>query len=281
MAKLKTSPAHRTWSPWPPEREALLRAHYATASWPALLKLLGCTRSAIKCRALMLGLTRPGKAHRWTAEQDAHLRAHFATSSAVDLAKLWGLGPHQVYKRAHDLGLKKDPNFLSDLARRTNLAGRGAVTGFKKGHVPANKGKKMRPEVYAIAQRTMFRKGQKPHNAAPIGATRVNADGYLDRKVRDTGYPPRDWEAVHRLVWIEHHGKVPNGKVVCFKPGRRSTVESEITIDALECLTRKESMRRNSVHNLPAPLKAAIQTKGVLRRMINQRNKRDAEAQHR
>ncbi|HRD54700.1 MAG TPA: hypothetical protein PKY96_18835, partial [Flavobacteriales bacterium] len=83
------------------------------------------------------------------------------------------------------------------------------IDGFKKGNVPANKGRKMPPEQYAIAQRTMFRKGQKPHNALPIGATRVNADGYLDRKTQDTGYPPDDWEAVHRLVWKEHHGEVP------------------------------------------------------------------------
>ncbi len=56
---------------------------------------------------------------------------------------------------------------------------------------------------------TMFKKGQVGTRFMPIGSERINADGYLDRKVSATGYPPRDWVAVHRLLWIEHHGPIP------------------------------------------------------------------------
>lgn len=267
----------KAWSHWTPARDMQLRAHYATASWPELMAMLRCSRLSIKCRASALGLKRPRKQHVWTAEQDAHLVQHFATRSAVDMASTWGLKPTVVYRRAKQLGLKKDPNFLSEFAKRTGLPQRGAACGFKKGSVPANKGKKMRPEVYAVAQRTMFRKGQRPHNAKPVGAYRVNSDGYLDRKTHNTGYPPADWEGVHRLVWKEHHGEIPPGHIVCFKPGRRTTDLALITIDALECLTKRQIMARNTLHNLPPQPKSTIQTKAILKRMINQRTKRDEQ----
>ncbi|HRD54699.1 MAG TPA: hypothetical protein PKY96_18830, partial [Flavobacteriales bacterium] len=88
---------YTTWTPWPPERDALLRAHYATMEWPDLQRLLKATRRAIKSRARVLELKRPRRAHSWSAEQLAYLQAHFATESAVDMAKRWGVKPHVVY----------------------------------------------------------------------------------------------------------------------------------------------------------------------------------------
>lgn len=261
--------------------DAILRELYATAEWSVLLGRLKRTRQAVKCRAQNLGLSRPRNIHQWTADQVSHLQAHFATESAVAMAQRWGVNPCVVYRKAQQLGLEKDPNFLSDLAKATDLPGRGAATGFKKGNVPWSKGRKMRPEVYAIAKHTMFKKGQRPANQMRIGDTRVNADGYLDRKISATSNGPRDWEAVHRLVWKEHHGPIPKGKVVCFKPGRRTTVEAEITIDVLECITMRERMLRNSIHNLPEELKRTIQAKTTLKSMITKRKKKNEQAQHR
>ena len=81
---------------------------------------------------------------------------------------------------------------------------------FPKGNVPANKGHKGM-QVHPNAVATQFKKGQMPTTWMPIGSYRVNGDGYLDRKVSDTGYSPRDWRPVHQLVWIEAHGEILSG----------------------------------------------------------------------
>ena len=79
------------------------------------------------------------------------------------------------------------------------------------------------------------------------------------------------WTAVHRLVWEAAHGPIEPGYVVVFRPGRRSANLDEITLDALELVTRAELMGRNSVHNLPPELVQIAQLRGVLNRKINQR----------
>ena len=46
---------------WPPQKEALLRKHYATMPIPELMELLGKTKTAIYGKAHTLGLTRVEK----------------------------------------------------------------------------------------------------------------------------------------------------------------------------------------------------------------------------
>ena len=43
---------------WPPQKETLLRKHYATMPWPDLVKLIGKSKSAIYDKANRLGLVR-------------------------------------------------------------------------------------------------------------------------------------------------------------------------------------------------------------------------------
>jgi hypothetical protein len=128
----------------------------------------------------------------------------------------------------------------------------------------------MKGLIYAGSKATMFQPGSKPFNWVPVGTERVR-DGYLCRKLTDTGYPPRDWVPVHILLWREHHGTVPDGHVVVF----RDRNPRNIVLDNLECISRTELMRRNTVHNMPAPLKQVIRLKGALKRRV-----RNLEKQH-
>ena len=123
-----------------------------------------------------------------------------------------------------------------------------------------------------------FQAGQPPQlcwNYKPIGSLRVTANGQLERKVTDDRniVPTLRWTPVSRLVWEEHHGPIPAGHVVRFKPGMRTTVLEEITIDKLECLSRVKHLEHNSIHNLPTELRQVIQLKGALMRKIRNRNK--------
>lgn len=135
----------------------------------------------------------------------------------------------------------------------------------------ALKGKPFNPG--GRCRETQFKKGTRPHTWQSIGTERINSDGYLDRKVTDTGYPPRDWQPVHRLVWIEHHGEIPRGLVVVFKPGCRSAVREEITIDKLECITRVELLSRNTIHNYPEDVVSTIRLRAQVVRLLNRKQR--------
>ena len=108
------------------------------------------------------------------------------------------------------------------------------------------------------------RRGRSP-TWLPVGSTRVSADGYLQRKISDTGYP-RDWKSIHILLWEEHVGPIPTGHCVCFKDNNKQNV----VIDNLELITRAERMRRNSIHRYPPELKSAIRVISKLKRTIQE-----------
>ena len=96
---------------------------------------------------------------------------------------------------------------------------------FQKGHIPANKGKKMPPEVYEKARRTMFQKGHVPVNKMKIGQYTHTTDGYLIRKVREHGSQWSRFVFVHREVWEKHHGPIPSGKMVSFLDGNKDNCD--------------------------------------------------------
>ncbi|WKE65039.1 HNH endonuclease signature motif containing protein [Gallaecimonas kandeliae] len=136
----------------------------------------------------------------------------------------------------------------------------GIMTGrtgcFEKGNSPHNAGVKGWQAGGRSAE-TRFKKGDQPSNWAPIGSERL-CDGYLQRKMTDTGYPPADWVEVHRLLWEEHHGPIPDKHVVTFKDGDKAN----ITLDNLELISRAEHAMRNKMGfgSYPEELKPAVAT---------------------
>jgi len=92
---------------------------------------------------------------------------------------------------------------------------------FKKGGRPSPKAGAKGPN------RTSFKKGQRPHTWRPIGTERVTKEGYLQRKVSDTGNTARDYVEVHRLLWEERRGPIPGGHVVIFRDGDRTNIVIE------------------------------------------------------
>ena len=114
-------------------------------------------------------------------------------------------------------------------------------------------------------------------SAAPIGSYRIAAHGHLHQKISEEPGPQnRRWQPVHRLVWIAANGAVPEGRVVTFKSGRMTTDPAQITLDALECITREESMARNSIHQYGPEVASVSQLCGAITRQINKRTKEKA-----
>lgn len=225
-------------------------------------------------------LFRAGK-RLWLKKHDAEFRRLYPHLPSVEVAKRMERSLAAVYGHAGKLGLMKSAAYLASpaacrLRRGDNV---GARFRFPKGHVPANKG--LRRPGYSVGrgrmQETQFKKGQ-PTRWMPVGSTRLGG-GYLYRKVSDIRNVTwtRNWKQDHVLVWEAAHGPLPTGHVVAFVNGDRT----DIRLENLEVVHRRELARRNSIHRLPAELKSAVMAIGRLTRAIRRRTKAHEEQDRR
>lgn len=120
---------------------------------------------------------------------------------------------------------------------------KSGVTGwYQKGHAPGTKGKSIEeickhdPVKLAKVLATQFKKGDRPLNEKPVGAIVINSEGYVLRKKQMEGSQWERWEFLHRAVWEEHNGPVPDGMIVMFKDGNRQNC----SIDNLMLVSRGE-----------------------------------------
>lgn len=213
----------------------------------------------------------------WTEEEISLLREFYPHFHTDQVAAAVGRPTASCYAKASQLGLHKTERYLASADAGRVARGRQhpsmIASRFKPGQVSWNKGTNF--TAGGRSAETRFKPGRPAHESAnymPIGSHRINADGYIERKVTDDPsiFPARRWVAVHRLVWIEANGPVPAGHVVVFKPGRRTTELELITLDAVELVTRQELMRRNSYHtNYPPEVRALVQLKGAIQRQVN------------
>lgn len=134
--------------------------------------------------------------------------------------------------------LKQIKSFIGNNKLNTGHNGR-----FKKGSVPPNKGKKVRPETYEKMAPTMFKPGDMPHNTHPIGTELMLADGYIWVKINDIPKARKNvnWIQKHRLIWTLHNGPIPKDHLIIFLDGDRTNFD----IDNLACISRSEHVRMN------------------------------------
>lgn len=210
----------------------------------------------------------------WTDAELAQLRAQYPHQVTRDIAAQMGIEQHLVYAQANRMGLRKSAAFAaSDKSGRILKGGRlSQLTQFVPGQKPWNAG-----THYVAGGRsaeTRFKPGRKPEeslNYLPIGSMRISKDGYLERKVTDDQslVPARRWQFVHRLVWEAAHGAILPGHVIVFKPGRKSQELEHITLDALDCISRRELVRRNSIWSNGKEIGKLYQIKGAITRQAN------------
>jgi hypothetical protein len=209
----------------------------------------------------------------WTEDQITRLRELYPHQRTEDVAKALGRNIPAVYNKAMELGLKKTTEYMStEHSKRLRMDNdAGAVYRFKPGMEPWNKGKSF--VAGGRASETRFKPGNTPLTARPLGSFRITKDSILQRKITDEpGNWTKRWRSVHEQVWIDAHGPVPKGHIVVFKPGMRTTVFEEITLDKVECITYAENMRRNTKHRYPKEIADLMQLRGALNRQINKRS---------
>ncbi|MBC3932009.1 HNH endonuclease family protein [Undibacterium curvum] len=212
---------------------------------------------------------------KWTAEKIEILKQQYADQLAADIASSLGMKTHHIYRKAKALGLKKSAEFYSgEKSGRTN-GQHGKGTRFFKGQTSWNQGLK---GLNLGGKQTQFKPGQTAPNTQAIGSYRITKDGTLQRKISNNkGSNSNRWRGVHELVWVESNGAVPEKHIVVFKPGTRTTVLDEITIEKVECISLAENMKRNTVHNLPKELVEVVRLRAVINRKINRVTKENHE----
>lgn len=273
---------------WTPELDELLVDVYPHCHTGHIACLLGCGVGCVHQRAQRLGLAKTREAVALASAEATRARGPWTDTlldlvelmypvmRTEDLAALIGKHTRQIHAVASGHGWRKERDLVAQMARERMTPDHPASRHqFQKGIVPWNTG--LKGICHPASVPTQFKAGNRPHTWKPIGSLRINADGYLDRKVSDTGYPPRDWVSVHRLVWMQVNGPVPPSHVITFKPGRRTTNEELITIDVVECVHRGEMAKRNHPRAISPELGRITTLRAVMSRMINKRQ-RESEA---
>ena len=213
------------------------------------------------------------KKRPWTAAEDAAIAEHYATHSAQEIAAMIGRTRSSVWQRAHSLGLKKSHAWIAERTRQamSDPDHGGRAGQFKPGAEPWNKGTHFHAGGRSVE--TQFKPGTR-HGWAlslwhPVGSLRIDADGYLQRKVNDDLPMHRRWRAEHLVIWEAAHGPLPAGHAVVFKDGNKQ----HVALDNLELVSRAELMRRNTCHRYGKEIAAVVQLKGAIARQINRRNR--------
>lgn len=213
--------------------------------------------------------------HAWTAAELATLRALYPGTNTADIAAQLGVAIGMVYAQASRLGLRKSAEFhATDKSGRLFKGGtRGQATQFKPGQQPWNAGTNY--QAGGRSEQTRFKPGNQPHTTQPVGSYRIvthqrTGAQHLERKTSEAqGANHKRWTPVARLVWEAANGPVPPGHIVVFKPGQRTVVLEQITLDRLECITRRENARRNHPATRYPELAKLIQLKGAITRQVN------------
>lgn len=206
------------------------------------------------------------------------LREWFPVHPTAVVAAALDVSYRAVAQKAAALDLRKSPEYLASAAsgriQRGRTDPRMIATQIKPGSVPWNKG--MKGLCHEGCKPTQFKKGSRPHTWLPIGSVRVVPGGsahttwILEKKVNDLPGPNHvRWHPVHRLVWEVANGPVPAGHIVVFKPGMRTVVLEEITLDRIELITRAENARRNHPRSRDPELARLVQLKGAITRQVN------------
>lgn len=208
----------------------------------------------------------------WTSDEDALLRQLYPDTPMSELVARFEREAANIRRKANYFGVHRSAEFLSREGGQIRKGQRVSPrTEFVKGQNPWNKGVSF--NAGGRSAETHFKPGQVPPNTVPVGSYRITRDNTLQRKINNNpGSNSVRWRSVHELVWIEAHGPVPAGHRVVFKPGRKTTELELITLDAVECLSFADIMRRQSVHRLPKELAQLVQLRGAINRKLNRLN---------
>ena len=236
------------------------------AAWVA--NRIGKKREQVKNFASRNHLKRTNFYHAWTESETKKLIDEFPNRKTEFIANELNLPYHIVSNKAYRLRLKKTNEFMKQFGNRLDGI-KGSDFRFKKGHIPANKGKKMPSEVYDKTKHTFFQPGHTPvttkYFGKPYLRIRKRKDGYIEKVwfiQESTNKTSAYLSYLCRTNGIDMQGKIPVLKQD-FDNSRAPTLQD------IEVITYEENMQRNSLYRYPKELVRLIKVKGALQRQIN------------
>lgn len=158
----------------------------------------------------------------------------------------------------------------------------GETGWYQKGRSPANKGKKLEEyvgekrakEIKTRIEKTQFKPGQTPLNELPVGSITKHVD-YMYIKVTDEhDYLWDNWKPLHRHVWEQAHGLIPEGMKIIFKDGNRENCNLDnllmVTAGEVATLNKKGYRSKNPELTEAGLLAIRLSNKAKERRSKNE-----------
>lgn len=197
--------------------------------------------------------------NEWGKNDVDTLLKMYPNHTAKEIADCLGIIEKRVNRKVHLLKKKGIVFEKSEWYKKVKVkefaqnSEKSIATRFKKGIVPHNTGKK--GSFMVGGNKTSFKKGNKPHNTQEIGTIVDWCGGkgkynYLKIKVGEAN----KWELLHRWVWIQTFGEIPDGYLVKFKDGNYTNCKPE----NLYLQNKQGNMLQNSIHNYPNEIKEVM-----------------------
>jgi hypothetical protein len=181
-----------------------------------------------------------------------------------------GITLSKIYNIANKYKVKKSQAYLNNwkLSGRGKMIEAGKAHRFTKGHKSFNTGISskvyMKPESYAKCVHTQFKKGGLPANTKHDGAISLRHDksgaSYYYIRIAKA-----KWVLYHNKIWSDAYGPIPKKHIIVF----RDRNSLNCTLDNLECISRIENMKRNTIHNYPEDIKKTIKLITKLKKTIH------------
>jgi HNH endonuclease len=213
--------------------------------------------------------------HKFSAADEWLIRAQYPHVFTRDLALRIGCSKAALHHRAYLLGIRKSELFLRNFCRLPKGTRIGVAHQYPKGHLPANTGTRRPGYAPGRMRETQFKKGQISINAMPMWSFRW-VDGYLMLKTGKQHAPPNTgWEYVHKLIWEQHNGPLPDWRVA--RIWWRDGDHANCSLSNLELVAGAAHVARTTIHTLPESLKKVILLKGALKRRIRRMEEENGE----
>lgn len=228
---------------WTPEEIELVKKYYPKHGSKYCAMMLNREQESVKAYASNHKLKRTNFYKIWTEEEIEILKAKYPHMRTDKLSEELNCTRTEIYHRVTKLGLKKTEEFLKSPDSGIMIKGstRGSQFRFPKGHVPANKGKKMSEEIKEKVKHTWFKKGNLPNGTLYDGAITIRLDksGHTYKWIRIS---KSKWRMLQVFNWENINGPIPKDKIIVCKDG-----------DTLNCdpdnwmmITHNEHLERNS-----------------------------------
>jgi len=181
----------------------------------------------------------------WTIEEIEYLKKTYANTPGRIIVEKTNRTIMGIYGQAAKMGLKKSQEYLKAqnkaLGKKLANSNGSIAVRFQKGHIPANKNKKMDPELYKKAEKTMFKKGHLPANTLFDGAITIRKDksGIYYKWIRIS---KAIWKMLQIYNWEQENGPIPKDRILICKDN------DHLNCDPVnwQLADRKKHLERNS-----------------------------------